>query len=103
MDYKESTDEEDKYSAIGESDSSNSSEKSVSAHMTGSAEEMAKRFEEQALIQKMQHDMLMAQQKSIGELKSMMALLLEQSKKKKSRSSSAKPGSSKGKGKEPEP
>ena len=61
VDYKESTDEEDKYSAIGESDSSSSSANSTSAYMTGNADEMAKKVEEQSLIQKMQHEMLIAQ------------------------------------------
>jgi hypothetical protein len=65
--------------------------------MAKTSEEMAKRFEEQAQVQKMQHDMLQAQQESINDLKKMIALLIEKPrKKKKSKSlgSPVKPNSS---------
>ena len=77
--------------------------------MAGTPEEMAKKFEEQFVVKKMQHEMPMAQQQSISELKNMVALLLEKPRKKKTRASPQKPGSSpsqlskaKGNGKEGE-
>jgi hypothetical protein len=70
--------------------------------MADTPEETAKRFEDQSAVQKMQHEMLIAQQQSIDELKNLMALLLKQ---KKTRASSVKTSSSSGrliKGKEKE-
>ena len=61
VDYKELTNEEGNYSAIRESCSSSSSKWQTFAYMAGTPEEMAKKFEEQSAIQRMQHEMLMAQ------------------------------------------
>jgi hypothetical protein len=61
VDYRELTDDEGEYSAIAESCSSSSSERRTSAYMAGTPEEMAKKFEDQSAIQKMQHEMLIAQ------------------------------------------
>ena len=59
----------DECSAIAESQSScSSTENQAFAHMASNPEEMAKRFEDQARIQKMQQDMLQSQQESINNL-----------------------------------
>ena len=70
-------------SAIAESQSS-SSDTASNAHtyMAGSLEDITRKFEEHALIQKMQQDMIFAQQNSISELKNMVTLLLDRKKKK---------------------
>jgi hypothetical protein len=88
------TDDEDEYLAIAESGSLSSSEDKSSSYMAGTPEDMVKRFKEQAAIQKMQQDLLMAQQQSITELKNMVAQLLIKPKKKKTRTPSIKAGAS---------
>ena len=58
------------YSAIVESQASNSSiEKEAFAYMTNTPEETARRFEQQAQVQREQFDMIRAQQESIDTLK----------------------------------
>ena len=57
-------------SAIVESQASNSSvEKEAFAYMASTLEEMTRRFEQQAQVQREQPDMIRAQQKSINTLK----------------------------------
>ena len=51
--------------------------------MAGTPEEMAKRFEEQARVQREQFDMIRAQQESIDTLKQMLLQLLKEKKKPK--------------------
>ena len=58
------------YSAIPESQASNSSvEKESFAYMASTPDEMARRFEQQAQTQREQLDMIRAQQESIDSLK----------------------------------
>ena len=67
------------------------------------SEEIARKFEKQARVQQAQHEMLQAQQDSINDLKKMVTLLLEKSKKKmKSLKTKASSRKSKGKKKEGE-
>ena len=73
-------------------------EAEVFAYMTGTPEEVARRFEEQARVQQVHHEMLQAQQESINNLKKMIALLLDKQKKKTPMSSRL--GASFNKGKE---
>jgi len=86
-------------------------EKKAFTYMAGTPEDIARKFEEQALVQKMHHEMLQAQQKAINDHKVMVALLLDKSKKKSKStgspskpgaSSSSKPSKNKGKGSEGE-
>jgi len=86
---------DNEHSAIMESYSSNSyKETEAFAYMTAIPGEIARKFEEQARVQQVQHEMLQAQQESINDLKKMIALLLKKSKKKaknpKTKSSSCK-------------
>jgi hypothetical protein len=55
--------------------------------MTDTPEEVARKFEEQTMIQRTQHEMIQAQQCSIDDLKNMVTLQLNQKKTKKRRSS----------------
>jgi len=74
----------DEHSAIIESQSSNYSSKTTTfAYMAGTPEEVAKRFEEQALVQKEQFDMIRTQEESIDALKQMLPQLLKDKKKPK--------------------
>ena len=50
--------------------------------MAGTPEEMARRFEQQAQVQREQLDMIRAQQESIDTLKQMLSQLLEDKNKK---------------------
>jgi len=71
----------DEHSAIIESQSSNYSSKTTTfAYMAGTPEEVAKRFEEQALVQKEQFDMIRTQEESIDALKQMLPQLLKDKK-----------------------
>jgi len=64
----------DEHSAIIKSQSSNSNSGITAfAYMAGTSEEMAKRFEEQARVQREQFDMIRAQQESIDTLKQMLS------------------------------
>ena len=66
------------HSAVAESQASNSSiEKEAFAYMINTPEETARRFEQQAQVQREQFDMIRAQQESIDTLKLMLAQLLE--------------------------
>ena len=67
--------------------------------MTNTPEETARRFEQQAQVQREQFDMIRAQQESIVSLKQMLAQLLEDKRKSTDKTSSKK---SKGKQKEGE-
>jgi len=67
--------------------------------MTNTSEETARRFEQQAQIQREQFDMIHARQESINSLKQMLAQLLEDRRKSNDKASSKK---SKGKRKEGE-
>ena len=62
VDYKslaEGTQSNNEHSAIAESQSLNSyAENNTFAYMAGTSEEMGKRFEEQAQVQKTQHNIL---------------------------------------------
>jgi len=70
------------YPTIAESHASNSStEKESFAYMAGTLEEVVKRFEEQAQIQRGQFGMIRAQWESINTLKHMLAQLLKKKKK----------------------
>ena len=81
----------DEISAIAESQSSSSDTASnAHAYMASDLEDIARKFEEQALTQKMQQDMILAQQNSISELKNMVALLLDRKKRKGEESSGKK-------------
>jgi hypothetical protein len=87
-------DTQDGNSTTTESHSSSSSGLRTVTHMTRILEKIAKRSEEQSVVQRMQYEMLMAQQQSICELKNMMILLLEkQIMEEKARASALKPGS----------
>jgi len=90
----------DEHSAIIKSRSSNSSSESTSfAYMAGTPEEVAKRFKEQARVQREQFDMVRTQQEYIDSLKQMLSQLLEDKKKPKAKTPSKK---SKGKQKQGE-
>ena len=90
----------DSHSAVAESQASNSSiEKEAFIYMTNTPEETARRFEQQAQVQREQFEMIRAQQESIDSLKLMLAQLLEDKRKSTDRASSKK---SKGKRKEGE-
>jgi len=68
-------------------------------YMANTPEELTRRLEQQAQVQKEQFDMIHTQQESIDTLKQMLAQLLEDKKKSKAKTSSKK---SKGKQKEGE-
>jgi len=88
------------YSAIAESQASNSSiEKEAFAYMANTPKETARHLEQQAQIQKEQFDAICAQQESIDTVKQMLAQLIEDKKKSNAQTSSKK---SKGKRKEGE-
>ena len=90
----------DDHSAIIKFWSSNSSSETTTfAYMAGTPQEMAKRFEEQARIQREQFNMIRTQQESIDTLKQMLSQLLKDKKKPKVKTPSKK---SKGKRKEGE-
>jgi len=86
------------HSAVAELQASNSSiEKEAFAYMTNNLEETARRFEQQAQVQREQFDMICAQQESIDTLKQMLTQLLKDKRKSTDKTSSKK---SKGKRKE---
>ena len=58
--------------------------------MTGTPEEMAKWFEEQARVQREQLDMIQAQQEPVDMLKQMLSQLLKDKKKLKAKTPSKK-------------
>ena len=100
---------EDEHSAIAGSQSSRSSVGNKAfVYMAGSPEEIARRLEQQARAQQAQQEMMQAQQRTIDELKGMVALLLVKPERKirkqgsssKTASSSKAETSSKGKWKE---
>ena len=69
---------DDEHSAIVRSHSSSSyRETEAFVYMAEIPEEIAKKFEEQARVQKAQHEMLQVQQESINDLKKMVVLLLK--------------------------
>ena len=85
---------------MAESQSSNCyMEKKAFVWMVGTPEEVTKRFEEQARVQKEQQKMLRVQQESINDLKKITQLLINRRKKSKPNASSSK---SKGKQKQGE-
>jgi len=64
----------DEHSVIIESRSSHSSSETTAfAYMAGTPEEAAKRFKEQARVQREQFDILWTQQESINALKQMLS------------------------------
>jgi len=76
--------------AIVKSQASNSSvEKEAFAYMAGTLEEVAKRLEEQAQVQREQLDMICVQQESIDILKQLLTKLLKKKKKPKNKGSSS--------------
>jgi len=87
-------------SAIAESQASNSSiEKEAFAYMTNTPEEITRRLEQQAQVQREQFNMIRTQQESIDTLKQKLAQLLENKRKSTDKASPKKP---KGKRKEGE-
>ena len=93
----------DEHSAILESQFSNSIMKITAfAYMAGTLEEVTRKFEEQARVQREHYDMLQTQQGSINDHKKMLAILLDRKKKKSPKKSRFHASSSKGKGKEKE-
>jgi len=91
---------DDEHSAIVTSHSSNSfREIEAFTYMADIAEEIVKKFEEQARVQHTHHEILQAQQESINDLKKTIGFLFKKSKK-KTKSLKTKPSSLKSKGKE---
>jgi len=79
------------HSVVAESQASDSSiEKEAFAYMTNTPEETARRFEQQAQVQREQFDMIRAQKESIDSLKQILAQLLEYKRKSTNKVSSKK-------------
>ena len=72
------------------------------AYMAGTPEEVNRKIEEQARVQREQFDMFQAQQGSFSDHKKMLALLLDRKKKKSPKKSRSRVSSSKSKRKEKE-